>query len=132
MDNENGPYQESTIFNKVLAGRHIVFVRDKNGCGTVSFEVFILGFPKYFTPNNDGVNDTWNVRGLGTNFTSASRISIFDRYGKLLKQMKVQSNTWDGTFRGALLPEADYWFLAELVDLDGNVKTYKGHFTLKR
>ena len=132
LDNENGPYQDSTVFTNVLAGRHFIYVRDKNGCGTVSFEVFILGFPKFFTPNNDGINDTWQVRGLGTDFTEASRVSIFDRYGKLLKQIRAKSNVWDGTFRGEMLPESDYWFMAELIDFNGMVTTYKGHFTLKR
>ncbi|AJR03846.1 lectin [Siansivirga zeaxanthinifaciens CC-SAMT-1] len=132
LDNENGPYQDSTVFTNVLAGRHFIYVRDKNGCGTVSFEVFILGFPKFFTPNNDGINDTWQVRGLGSDFTEASKVSIFDRYGKLLKQIRAKSNVWDGTFRGEILPESDYWFIAELIDFNGMVTTYKGHFTLKR
>tara|TARA_R110002096_G_scaffold200322_1_gene384198 strand:+ start:3854 stop:7144 length:3291 start_codon:yes stop_codon:yes gene_type:complete len=132
LDNFDGPYRDEPFFDRVGAGSHIIYVKDKNGCGITSIEVFILGFPKYFTPNNDGVNDTWLIKGLGQDYTDASKVSVFNRYGKLIKQLTSKSGAWDGTFNGELLPQSDYWFIAELVDLSGNVKTYKGHFSLVR
>ncbi|MDO7173828.1 T9SS type B sorting domain-containing protein [Mariniflexile sp. AS56] len=114
LDDKNSSYQDLPFFQNVPAGVHTVYVKDKNNCGISSLEVFILGFPKFFTPNNDGQNDTWQITGLGTEYSNTSKISVFDRYGKLVKQLGATSDSWDGTFRGVLLPNSDYWFLAEL------------------
>jgi gliding motility-associated-like protein len=132
LDNEFGPFQDEPFFGNVLAGEHMVYIRSKEGCGTIGIKVFILGFPKFFTPNNDNYNDVWLVKGLGTDYSSASKVSIYDRYGKLLKQMTAKDNAWDGTFNGYRLPSSDYWFVAELVMTSGEIKVYKDHFSLKR
>jgi gliding motility-associated-like protein len=118
-------YQDSNTFSGLLSGDYTVYVRDKNGCGTVNQEVFLLNYPKYFTPNQDGYNDTWAVKfsqsepGLIT--------EIFDRYGKLLKEFGATS-AWDGTYNGHELPSTDYWFVVTRA----NGKVYKGHFAMKR
>ena len=44
-----------------------------------------MGYPKFFTPNGDGIHDAWNVLGIET--LTDPNIFIFDRYGKLLKQL---------------------------------------------
>ena len=132
LDKINGPFQNEPYFDNVGAGTHSIYVKDKNGCGIESLEIFILGFPKFFTPNNDGTNDTWQIRGLGTDFTNASKVSVYNRYGKLVKQLNAKNGIWDGTFKGQKLPDSDYWFVAELIEVTGNIKTYRGHFTLKR
>lgn len=132
LDDENGSYQDEPYFDGIKAGSHVIYVKDKDGCGTESLEIFILGFPKFFTPNNDGQNDTWKVTGSGTQYTNASKVSVYNRYGKLVKQLNAKSAGWDGTFRGTLLPNSDYWFVAELVEFSGNVRTYRGHFSLIR
>ncbi|MFI0429484.1 T9SS type B sorting domain-containing protein [Mariniflexile sp. HMF6888] len=132
LDEINGPYQDEPYFDRVGAGSHIIYVKDKNGCGISPLEVFILGFPKFFTPNNDGQNDTWQIIGLGTDFTNASKVNVFNRYGKLIKQLNAKNGSWDGTFNGQLLAGSDYWFVAELVDFSGNIRTYRGHFSLVR
>lgn len=82
--------------------------------------------PKFFTPNNDGYKDTWQINGI-IGFSSA-KIHIFDRYGKLLKQLNSNGTGWDGTFNGKELGSNDFWFTVDL----GNGKTFKGHFALKR
>lgn len=134
LDNVNGSYQDEPYFDDVKAGSHVIYVKDKNGCGNnpTSLEIFILGFPKFFTPNNDGQHDTWQIIGLGTDFTDASKVNVFNRYGKLIKQLNAKNGSWDGTFNGQLLAGSDYWFVAELVDFSGNVRTYRGHFSLVR
>ncbi|MGA1226885.1 MAG: T9SS type B sorting domain-containing protein, partial [Tamlana sp.] len=132
IDDINGPYKNQPYFEKVGAGSHMLYVRDKNGCGIASLEVFVLGFPKFFTPNSDGTNDVWQIKGLGNDFTNASKVSVYNRYGKLIKQLNAKNGYWDGTFNGQTLPESDYWFVAELVETTGVVKTYKGHFSLIR
>lgn len=121
-------YQNSAIFYNLIEGEYTVFVNDKNGCGIASSTFFILGYPKFFTPNADGYNDTWNIKNLEKRGLQASKIFIFDRYGKLLKQISPEGIGWNGFFNGEQLPSQDYWFILELT----NGKTIKGHFTLKR
>ncbi len=132
LDNINGPYQDEPYFDHVGAGSHTIYVKDKNLCGIAELEVFILGFPKYFTPNNDGNNDTWQVKGLGTDFSNSSVVNIYDRYGKFIKQLNAKNGFWDGTFNGQPLVGSDYWFVAELIEITGDIKTYRGHFSLVR
>ncbi|WP_242085246.1 T9SS type B sorting domain-containing protein [Aestuariivivens sediminis] len=120
-------YQDQNTFNDLLPGDYIVYVRDKKGCGIVEKMVYIMNYPKFFTPNGDGKNDYWQIQGLST-LQADSKIYIYDRYGKLLKQLYPLSMGWDGTFHGAMLPTSDYWFHVELAD----GRSFKGHFTLKR
>ncbi|MFP2996628.1 T9SS type B sorting domain-containing protein [Spongiivirga sp. MCCC 1A20706] len=128
LDTPNGPYQDSNAFNNVSAGFHDVFVRDKNGCGTVDQQISVIGFPKFFTPNGDGYNDTWQMLGVNEQFQPNSVIYIYNRMGKLLKQMSPLATGWDGTFNGQFLPASDYWFSITLED----GRNLKGHFSLKR
>lgn len=128
LNNENGPYQESTIFENLPGGIYTVYVLDTSGCGISSIRVFILGFPNYFTPNNDGVNDYWTLRGVNLRDSLVESVVIFDRYGKILHWLDFNTFGWDGTYRGRPLPSSDYWFKATLKD--GSI--YRGHFTLKR
>ena len=130
LDNEFGPYQDEPFFDHVGAGPHTVYVRDKKKCGTAELDVFILGFPKFFTPNNDGKNDTWQVKGLGNSFSNTSVVNVYDRYGKLVKQLNAKNGKWDGSFNGNKLPTSDYWFVAQLIDQTGAERIYRGHFSL--
>ncbi|MCB0447594.1 MAG: T9SS type B sorting domain-containing protein, partial [Gelidibacter sp.] len=128
IDNVNGPYQDSNTFDNVSPGLHTVYVRDKNDCGVVDELVSVIGFPKYFTPNDDTYHDYWQVYGITPEFQSQTSIFIFDRHGKLLKELDPLSAGWDGTLNGYTLPATDYWFAVTLED--GRV--FKSHFTLKR
>jgi len=120
-------YQDDPLFENIDPGFYIVFAQDKKGCGISEKEVAVLGFPKFFTPNGDGTNDTWQLIGASKDMISGS-ISIHDRYGRLLKQLDSNSQGWDGSFLGQTLPASDYWFRISL--LDGRELT--GHFALKR
>lgn len=121
-------YQDSNVFSNLNAGEYTVYIQDKKGCGIVFETFYILDYPKYFTPNNDGYNDTWYIKNLEKRNLEKSIITVFDRYGKLLKQISGSSEGWNGTFNGNLLPANDYWFEIKLT----NGKSVKGHFTLKR
>jgi len=125
---DNSSFQESNIFNNVSLGLREISARDINGCGSITEEIFVFGFPSFFTPNNDGRNDTWNV--VADDNLPEITIFIFDRYGKLLFQIDPGIGIdWDGTFNGIPMPATDYWFVARLAD---GSETYRGHFTLKR
>lgn len=133
IDSESGPFQEVPYFDGLTSGAHYLYVRDKNGCGTTEgLEILILGFPKYFTPNNDIYNDTWQINGIGENYTNSSKVRIYDRYGKLIKELSALNGKWDGTFNGQNLLPSDYWFIAELVKVTGETTIHKGHFSLVR
>lgn len=121
-------YQDSNVFLNLQPGEYVVYVQDKKGCG-ISFESFyILDYPKFFTPNGDGYNDTWTIKNLDKRNLQNNIISVFDRYGKLLKQFVGLGEGWNGTFNGNALPATDYWFEMKLE----NGKSLKGHFALKR
>ncbi|MBW3518211.1 T9SS type B sorting domain-containing protein [Flavobacterium sp. NKUCC04_CG] len=128
---DEGVYQNSNVFYDVTAGEHLVWVRDRlTGACAVSKLVSVMNYPKFFTPNGDGHNDTWNIKGLISQ--PDAKIYIFDRFGKLLKQVSPAGEGWDGTFGGRPVPSTDYWFTVEYNDLQGNRREFKGHFSLKR
>lgn len=124
-----GPFQDSPNFTNIPAGEHIFTVRDKNGCGSATKSITLINYPKYFTPNSDGYNDAWNIIGLEKQANSI--VYIYDRYGKLLKQIKPSGVGWDGTYNGRQLPSSDYWFNV-LYEENGLAKEFKSHFSLKR
>ncbi|WP_026450559.1 T9SS type B sorting domain-containing protein [Aequorivita capsosiphonis] len=120
-------YQDSNIFKGLKNGYYTVYVRDKRGCGVVSQQVLVLDYPRYFTPNSDNYHDYWQF--IGMNEFPDAKIYIFDRFGKLLKQISPTSKGWDGTnLKGKPLPSSDYWFTIDIKDRP----QYRGHFTLKR
>jgi gliding motility-associated-like protein len=128
---DHGPWQLSNRFENVSFGTHIVTARDINGCGIASTSILVIDYPLYFTPNGDGYNDTWNIVGINTQPDAV--IYIFDRFGKLLKQLSPTGDGWNGTFNGINLPTSDYWFLVEYNEpIDGKRKEFSAHFTLKR
>jgi len=137
LDNNFGPYQDLPFFDNVSPGEHILFIRDKNGCGissssSSSSSIYIIGFPNYFTPNNDSIHDFWNIKGFSTSIYKKTTIYIYNRYGKLLTVISPLSYGWDGTFKGKPLPSTDYWFTVELIDNNNNFRKITGHFSLIR
>ena len=132
LNDEFFGYQDEPFFDNVEPGIHMLYVRDKNDCGTAEIEVSVIGYPKFFTPNDDGHNDTWNVIGIKSELYPLTKVYIFDRFGKLIITISVDSDGWDGFYNGEPLPSTDYWFTAELIDTSGNTKLKKGHFSLIR
>jgi len=96
--------------------------------------VSVLQFPPFFTPNSDGENDYWVIKGANITFYPNSSINIFNRYGKLVAQLEVDDQGWDGTYGGKLLPSDDYWFNVTLIPADITKPTInkKGNFSLLR
>ena len=120
-------FQDNPLFIGIAAGTYTAYARDKNGCGlSAPFVIYVLDYPRYFTPNGDGYNELWKIENL--ELFPKSIISIFDRYGKLVKQISANSTGWNGTFNGYQLPASDYWFSLDF----GDGKIIKGHFSLKR
>lgn len=124
LDNIN--FQTSNVFTGLTAGVYHVYVKDENGCGDDEREVYILSYPKYFTPNDDGTHDYWRVRF--SELEPLIETYIYDRYGKLITVFTPDSPGWDGKFNGKRLFATDYWFVVKRQD----GRELKGHFALKR
>ena len=123
---DGSTFQRSNIFDGLDAGTYEVIVRDVSGCGVSTETVIILDYPRFFTPNDDGFNDTWHIENALADPTS--QVFIFDRYGKLLGSLSAADQGWNGLFNGEPLPSSDYWF--EFKMSDGS--SFRGHFSLKR
>ena len=124
----------SYTFTQVPPGVYSVHVRSPDDCVPPTQEqIYVMGFPKFFTPNNDGVNDLWKIKGLDRNQYASVSVQIFDRFGKLITTLIEQNNySWDGRFNGEILPPNDYWFDIQLVGVDDSIIQKRGHFSLVR
>lgn len=123
LDGEN--FQSNNKFI-VFPGTYTVYVRDILECRTLSEEITAIGYQKFFSPNGDSIHDNWNI--IGAELFPDAQLFIYDRYGKLLKQLSPQSVGWDGTYFGQRMPASDYWFRFAY----GEGEVFSGHFTLKR
>lgn len=128
---DGGSWQSNSIFEYVTGcEEHIVVARDIDGCiFETQTSVMIMDYPKFFTPNGDGYNDTWNIKCLREN--PLAKVSVFDRFGKLIISFSPRENSWDGRFNGQLLPGSDYWFVAEYLNNNGIQATFRSHFSLR-
>lgn len=123
----NTDWQESPVFSHLPGGKYTVYIRDINGCGPVYSEtLYILDYPSFFTPNGDGVNDTWRIEN--SFFRPGISVKVFDRYGKFLSAFGGSGQGWDGELNGSPLPATDYWFIIELE----NGQEVRGHFSMLR
>lgn len=120
-------YQDNALFTGIAPGKYFAYARDKDGCGiSAPYTIYILDYPRFFTPNGDGYNDSWNIKNLNI-FPQANTI-IYNRYGKIIKVLNPINQEWDGIYLNKELPSDDYWFL---INFDAD-KIIKGHFSLKR
>lgn len=121
-------YGYNDVFQILATGTYTVVVVDDNGC-TAEAQIYIefvdIDIPNFFTPNDDGDNDTWvpeNLEGF-----PRARVEVFDRYGRIITQFGHKGE-WDGTYNGSLLPTGDYWYT---ITLDGG-RQFVGNVTLYR
>lgn len=119
-------YQVSHIFPSVPGGIYTAYVRDLQQCETVSLEFAHIVVPKFITPNGDGYNDTFQLKGV--EYFPGSEVRIFDRYGKLLQAGRGETFRWNGTFNGRDLPADDYWYE---IFIEG-FRRFRGNFSLIR
>ena len=125
-------FQSENIFENVAPGTYTVTVRDANGCmpDTEVTNVSVMGAPKFFTPNFDGKNDTWQIVNIQSQ--PNAQISIYDRFGKIIIQFDGTSQGWDGMYNNHKLSSNDYWFSVIMNDVAGNPVIRRGHFSLVR
>ncbi|CAM4198252.1 T9SS type B sorting domain-containing protein [Gillisia hiemivivida] len=119
-------FQSSNVFLNVPSGVYTAYMRDLSACKTVLLQFPHIVVSKMISPNGDGYNDSFKLKGL--EFFPSSEIMIFDRYGKLLKSGNGVNFSWNGSFNGTNLPASDYWYH---IKIEGYA-TLKGHFSLMR
>ncbi|MBU3011238.1 T9SS type B sorting domain-containing protein [Polaribacter vadi] len=132
IDDEFGNYKSDGFFDNLSTGTHTLYINDISGCGTESFVFSVLAYPKFFTPNEDGINDFWKITGYDTTFYTSSEVLIYNRYGNLIYQFNENSQGWDGNYQGKKLPSNSYWFKVRLTDVNGLFIEKIGNFSLIR
>lgn len=125
-------YQNEPIFDNLDGGVYNLEINDKNACGAVPFEIALISFPKFFTPNGDGVNDFWQIKGIDKSYYKSGVITIFNRFGKTISSFTINDNGWDGTYNGSQMIANDYWFRVVLIKQNDEVKNRSGYFSLLR
>jgi gliding motility-associated-like protein len=127
---DNSVFQSSASFYPVDPGIYDLTVMDDNGCKDImvlNVSDDLIEIPKYFSPNGDGINDTWVIKGLDS--YPEAEIKIFDRYGKPILSYTGQTEAWDGKYQNKQVVADDYWFI---VDLKNRQKPFTGHVTIVR
>jgi gliding motility-associated-like protein len=129
FDGEFNDTNSSYIYYKTQD--YLVTVQDANGCKTTvtqKFNYIDICTPNYFTPNGDGLNDTW-APGCTINYKNLT-FSVLDRYGRKLGNYHL-GESWDGEYQGVELPSGDYWYVLKLNNSKDD-REFVGHFTLYR
>jgi gliding motility-associated-like protein len=129
FDGEFNDTNSSYIYYKTQD--YLVTVQDANGCKTTvtqKFNYIDICTPNYFTPNGDGLNDTW-APGCTINYKNLT-FSVLDRYGRELGNYHL-GESWDGKYQGVELPSGDYWYVLKLNNSKDD-REFVGHFTLYR
>jgi gliding motility-associated-like protein len=114
---------------------YVVTITDSAGCA-VSDSVKIdvkpateIYIPTGFSPNRDGYNDVFFVRGLGIEWM---RFLVFDRLGEVVASLSKLEDGWDGTFRGQTSSAGVYFYSGEIGMVDGTIRVVQGEVTLSR
>ncbi len=110
---------------------YTITVTNAEGCSaTAQVSVSVLKYPEVpntFTPNGDGINDTWNIKYLDT--YPGNTVEIFNRYGKKVYSCIGYSIPWDGRYNGTELPPGTYYYI---IDPKNGRKTISGSVTIIR
>ena len=118
-------FQNNNTFFNVEAGLYTIHIKNSN-CGKIVTAQYIhFPIPSFFTPNGDGINDFFELKGI-ENYSNYS-VAVYNRYGKLLKQVLNRPLLWDGLFDNKPLPTDEYWYIITIEE-----KELSGHFSLKR
>lgn len=118
---------------KIRESRNYTFyVRDARGCveeQTTFLEFLDIEIPDFFTPEGDGINDTWYP--INIEIYPKITVKIFDRYQRMIGNYNGNQFSWDGSYKGNPLPSGDYWYIVKLND-SSDRREFKGNFTLVR
>ena len=119
-------YQSSNIFPISEGGLYFAYAKEEE-CGEDRKQFVAIAIPRFFTPNNDGVNDTWSIKGM--RYYPKASVRIYNRFGQLITSLSASNWSWDGTLNGKKIPATDFWYVLKLND---TIPEKKGHFSIKR
>ncbi|MCK5638182.1 MAG: T9SS type B sorting domain-containing protein [Flavobacteriaceae bacterium] len=125
-------FSSDNVFYIKRDGDYTFYVKDQRGCIaeiTMFIEFLDIEIPDFFTPEGDGINDTWYPINIQP-YPNIS-VKIFDRYQRLIASYKGLQYSWDGNYKGKALPSGDYWYFITLNEQSDN-REYKGNFSLVR
>jgi len=83
--------------------------------------------PNVFTPNNDGTNDVFTIKGENISELYAE---IFNRWGEKLHSWDSLTGFWDGTYNGKTASDGTYFYVAKIIWSDKTEETVRGHVTI--
>jgi gliding motility-associated-like protein len=112
---------------------YTLLVIDDNNCeASGSIKITVSGrsnisVPNAFSPNGDGINDTWVITNLSV--YPGATVDVFNRYGQAVFHSENSSKAWDGTYNGKPLPVGTYYYI---IDLKNNEKKMAGSVTIFR
>lgn len=116
IDGEN--WQDSNVFDNLNPGVVTFYIKFKDeDCVGVTRYGLILNIHNVFTPNADGINDTWHIEDLSVFDGQLAKVQIFDRMGtKVFEEQSAKRIEWNGYHAGRKLPTASYWYVLSLPD----------------
>lgn len=125
---------ESDPDNQMIIYRIVAYAVDGAVVESISNEVVIikqpnLYHPNTFTPNSDGLNDTFQVM---SQYTEEVEFMVFNRWGEMLFYTTDLNVAWDGTYKGSAVPEGTYVFRCFLTDNAGARYERSGNVLLLR
>ena len=128
----NNPLLVQPIATPVNDIRYTLVVVSKDGCGIATDDVFVKVYndiyvPTAFSPNKDGLNDTWRIESLVA--VPDARVLVYNRFGKIIFETTGNSKEWDGMYKGQSLPTGAYVYM---IDLKNGRPILKGTVTLVR
>ncbi len=121
--NKSGSFSVKLILRDTLCQRFI----EKD----TTIDVFSSGyepiFPNVFTPNGDGINETFGLSSkIPKDFFPKFSMRLYNRWGTLLYETSKTDEPWDGTFEGKKMAEGVYFYIINLTDGCNNQKEYNG------
>jgi gliding motility-associated-like protein len=127
----DGEFQTDNTFTGIETGIHTITIRDtKNICPDMKIKFTALSYPKFFTPNNDGIHDYWNIPDLKNNPEAV--VFVFDRYDTLITQFKASEQGWNGVYQnGQNAIQNSYWFRVHFLFKEKPTH-FQSYFSLKR
>jgi gliding motility-associated-like protein len=117
------PSSLTPLANPAVTTTYTLTVTSRD-CGIATDSVLVTFYPKItipntFTPNNDGINDIWDIRKL-SNYPDSS-VMVFNRYGQQVFQSTGYPKPWDGVFNGSPLPVGTYYYIIDLKDTEPKI-----------
>ncbi len=128
----NNSKGDVSIMQNMYAGEYVVGVIDGNECKSEEITITLtdvdvpcLRIPNVFTPNGDGVNDTWEI--VNIEMFPEAEIYVFNRWGQLMFTSKGYTEPWDGRYRGHFVPAGTFMYI---IDLFNDEEPYEGTVTI--